>query len=57
MDNGTEIVSQVGAAGGHKGGDSQDLVGHVPEVQLLPGIQRRLEHGMGILDLCCTFLL
>lgn len=47
LDNGTEISSQVGAADWQEGSNGQDFVGHITDVQLLPGVQRCLGHRVG----------
>lgn len=47
LDNSAEISSQVRAADWQEGSNGQDLVGYIPDVQLLPGIQRCLGCRLG----------
>lgn len=54
LDNGTEISSQVGTADWQEGSNGQDLVGYIPDVQLLPGIQRCLGHRVGRVSISVT---
>lgn len=54
LDNGTEISSQVGAADWQEGSNGQDFVGHIPDIQLPPGVQRCLGHRVGSAGLSAT---
>lgn len=54
LDDGTEVPLQVGAAEWQEGSNSQDFVGHIPDIQLLPGVQRCLGNRVGSAGLSAT---
>ena len=54
LDDGTEVPSQVGAAEWQEGSNGQDFVGHIPDIQLLPGVQRCLGNRVGSAGLSAT---
>lgn len=54
LDDGTEVPSQVGAAEWQEGSNGQDFVGHIPDIQLLPGVQRCLGNRVGSTGLSAT---
>ena len=54
LDDGTEVPLQVGAAEWQEGSNRQDFVGHIPDIQLLPGVQRCLGNRVGSAGLSAT---